>query len=353
MTQASPTNPLVGFTVDRAAIRTAGRDLQRPECLLAEPDGSLWVADARGGVTHIRADGTQRFIGQHADASFGQAATDTPDAFEAKFTQGTLPNGLAFAANGDILIANFGTDLLEVMTRQGHTRTLFDQIDGQPIGKVNFVLRDSRDRIWITVSTRVNPWTRAAASRVRDGFIAVVEPGRGIRVVADGFCFTNEIRLDAHEEWLYVVETTGPCITRMRLDESHADGVRLTEREVFGPANLGGPPDGIAFDGFGNLWITLVMVDQLIALTPQGDKLLLLDDGDPEASRNLVDRMANGTATAEDMARARGTIAPWMASITFGGPDLRTVYIGSLLGTSIPYFRAPVAGLPMVHWKER
>ena len=39
-----------------------------------------------------------------------------------------------------------------------------------------------------------------------------------------------------------------------------------------------GFPDGIAFDSFGNLWCTLVMVDQLIALTPQGDKHLLLDD---------------------------------------------------------------------------
>lgn len=40
-----------------------------------------------------------------------------------------------------------------------------------------------------------------------------------------------------------------------------------------------------------------------------------------------------------------------MASVTFGGPDLCTVYIGSLMGTTIAYFTAPVAGLPMVHWK--
>jgi hypothetical protein len=95
------------------------------------------------------------------------------------------------------------------------------------------------------------------------------------------------------------------------------------------------------------------MVDKLVALTPQGDLRLLLDDGDPEASRHLLAKMDAGTVTAEDMARAKGTLAPWMASITFGGADLRTVYIGSLLGTTIPYFRSPVAGLPMVHWNER
>ncbi|MCB2035095.1 MAG: SMP-30/gluconolactonase/LRE family protein, partial [Ottowia sp.] len=87
------------------------------------------------------------------------------------------------------------------MTREGATRTLVDRIDGQPIGKVNFVLRDSKDRVWITVSTRVNPWTAAASSRVRDGYIAVLERGV-LRVVAEGFYFTNEIRLDAREEWL-------------------------------------------------------------------------------------------------------------------------------------------------------
>jgi sugar lactone lactonase YvrE len=341
-------NPLDGFTVDRAQIRYLGQDLQRPECILAERDGTLWAADARGGVTRIAVDGTQRFIGQRSDARFAQAAADKSEDFEAKFTQGTLPNGLAFARNGDILISNFGTDVLEVMTREGTTRTLYDRIDGQPIGKVNFVLRDSRERIWLTISTRVNPWTQAAASRVRDGYIAVVD-AHGLRVVAQGFYFTNEIRLDAREEWLYIVETTGPHITRMRLNES-AQGVSLVDREVYGPAHLGGFPDGIAFDAHGNLWCTLVMVDQLIAITPQGDKRVLLDDGDPDASANLLRRMDEGTVRAEDMQRARGTIAPWMASITFGGPDLRTVYVGSLLGSRIPYFRSPVAGLPMVHW---
>jgi sugar lactone lactonase YvrE len=344
-------NPLDGFSVDRAHISYIGQNLQRPECILAERDGTLWSADARGGVMRIAPDGTQRFIGQQADTSFAQAADQKAADFEAKFTQGTLPNGLAFARNGDLLISNFGTDLLEVMTREGATRTLYDRIDGRPIGKVNFVLRDSRDRIWITVSTRVNPWTLAASSRVQDGYVAVVDE-HGLRVVAEGFYFTNEIRLDAREEWLYIVETTGPHITRMRLKESER-GVGLVDREVFGPAHLGGFPDGIAFDAHGNLWCTLVMVDQLIAITPQGDKRVLLDDGDPAASANLLRRMADQTVRPEDMQLARGTIAPWMASITFGGLDLRTVYVGSLQGTRIPYFRAPVAGLPMVHWMER
>jgi len=339
-------NPLDGYTVDKSGIQYIGRDLQRPECILAEPDGTLWSADARGGVMRMRHDGTQDFIGQKANDRFGAASTASAADLEDKFTKGTLPNGMAFAANGDLLISNFGTDLLEVMTREGDTRTLYDRIDGQPIGKVNFVLRDSKDRIWITVSTKMNPWTSAAASRVRDGYIALVDKGT-IRVVAEGFYFTNEIRFDAKEEWLYIVETTGPHITRMKV----APDGSLSQREIFGPSHLGGYPDGIAFDSFGNLWCTLVMIDQVIALTPEGEQRLLLDDSIPETRKKFQAAMAAGTVTSELMMATRGTIAPWMASITFGGPDLRTAYIGSLMGTRIPYFRSPVAGLPMVHWK--
>lgn len=349
MTQA---NPLDGFSVDRAQIAYVGNELQRPECILAEADGSLWSADARGGVVHIAPDGKQRFIGQSTDARFASAGTATVAEVESRYTTGTLPNGLAFSADGSILISNFGTDRLEAMDRQGHTRTLYDSLDGQPIGKVNFVLRDARNRIWLTVSTRVNPWTEALATGVRDGYVAVVENGR-LRVVAEGFAFTNEVRLDAREEWLYVVETTGPCITRLRLDESDPARVRLTDRQLFGPAHLGGMPDGIAFDAHGNLWCTLIMVDRLVAITPQGELRTLLDDGDAAASAQLMQHFDARALTSEDMQRARGSIAPWMASITFGGPDLRTVYLGSLLGTRIPFFRSPVAGLPMVHWNQR
>jgi hypothetical protein len=39
-----------------------------------------------------------------------------------------------------------------------------------------------------------------------------------------------------------------------------------------------------------------------------------------------------------------------MASITFGGPDLPTVYVGSLGGSALPTFRSPVPGAPLPHW---
>lgn len=331
-------NPLRGWQVDRAQIVHRGSGLQRPECILAEPDGTLWTADARG-VMRIAPDGTQQLIRQQA-----AAPERTLDA-QSLILGGSLPNGIAFNADGDILIANFGTDAIELMTRAGQSRTLFDRIDGQPLGKTNFVLTDSKGRIWFTVTTRVVPWNRSINEKTADGYVGLIDE-HGIRIVAEGFVGTNEARLDANEEWLYVAETNARRISRLRVQP---DG-SLTDRQVYGPADLGGFPDGFAIDSLGNLWITLVLTERLIALTPEGEVLTLLDDGNPAALAEYERHYQAGTTTPELMAACRGTLAPMMASIAFGGPDLRTVYLGSLAGSTLPSFRSPVAGLPLAHW---
>jgi sugar lactone lactonase YvrE len=337
-------NPVLDFEIDKSSIQYVGEDLKRPECILAERDGTLWAADARGGVARISPDGTQQIITQKRSGQFDGASSEAT-----RFLEGTLPNGLAFARNGDLLISNFGTDCLELMSRDGATRVLADSIDGQPIGKVNFVLRDSQDRVWITVTTRIKNWMHALRTDLADGYIARYEAG-AFRIVADGFRFTNEIRFDAAEQFLYVVETTGGCVSRLRVNENGS----LTNREIFGPSSLGKGawPDGIAFDSYGNLWGTMVYSDKLFVLTPEGDLRILLDEGDPQKVDRLEQAFFNNHVT-EDVLFATGQgIAPWMASVTFGGPRLETVYIGSLKGKRIPSFRAPVAGLPMVHWND-
>lgn len=335
-------NPLAGWQVDPDAIKIVGHDLERPECILAEPDGTLWSADARGGVMRIAPTGEQQLIAQTGEAEHGAG-----DSVERFILAGTLPNGLTFAPNGDFIIANFGTDAVERMTRDGESTTLYTEIDGEPIGKTNFVLSDSKDRTWLTVSTRLQPWTRNINEKTADGYVALIDE-RGIRIVADGFVGTNEARLDANEEWLYVVESNARRISRLRVS---ADG-SLSDREIYGPSDLGGIPDGFAFDVHGNLWITFVNADRLIALAPDGELSTLLDAGNAAGAREFDEHFFAGTVTPEILGRGRGTLAPLMASVTFGGDDLRTVYLGSLMGTNIPSFRSPVAGLPLRHWER-
>ena len=343
-------NPVLNFSVDVSDLSFVGNNLQRPECILAKPDGSLWTADARGGVVHIKPDGTQEIISQTFSILTNKFKETSEEAD--RFTQGTLPNGLAFGRDNQIFISNFGTDVLEVMAPNGKTSLLYDNIDGRAICKVNFVLRDSKDRLWLTISTRIKNWMQAISPNVLDGYIALVDE-RGIRVVADGFSFTNEVRLDAAEEFIYIVETTGQHISRMRVAE---DG-SLSAREIFGPSKLGKEgkncfPDGITFDSYGNLWGTLLMSDQVFALTPRADYQVILDDNNEIASEALEQAFRKDETTAELMLATGGTVAPWFASVTFGGSDLRTIYTGSLRGTQIPFFTAPVAGLAMAHWAD-
>ncbi len=338
-------NPIRGFSIEPEALRFVGENLQRPECILAEPDGSLWSADARGGVAHIRPDGTQKIITQKHVAGIDLTSPDVN-----RFFEGTLPNGLAFAKNGDIFISNFGTDCLERMKRTGETEVMFDTIDGRPIGKVNFVLRDSKDRLWITITTMKKNWIDALVPDLTDGYIARYDD-TGIHIVADGLHFTNEVRFDAKEEYLYVVETTGGRVLRFRCNEKG----ELSGRETYGPNHMGqgAYPDGIAFDSYGNLWGTMVYSDKLFVITPDGEMIILLDEGDHALVRALDEAFYNRCVTNEILFKTGRGIAPWMASVTFGGPDLQNVYIGSLRASNIPWFRSPVPGLPMVHWNQR
>ena len=337
-------NPLEGFRIERSSVRSIGYDLNRPECILATRDGSLWAADSRGGAMLIAASGEQRLI-VPKDAP---AANDAREAETAgSLLYGSLPNGLAFDADGNLLVANIGTDRVELLTRSGDLRILLDQIDGTPMGKVNFVLSDSMGRLWITVSTRRSPWSGAITSRCADGYIVVVDE-KGPRIVADGLAFANEARLDAREEFLYVAETTAKRVSRFRILAHGA----LGPRENFGPDQLGaGLIDGITFDAYGNLWCAMVLADRLVAIDPAGDVITLLEDGDSAATSAFEAAFATGEVVpVEVMDACGGTIGPLLTSVTFGGPDLKTVYLGSLKGSSIPYFSSPVSGLPLVHW---
>ena len=340
MHSKSGPNPVVGFQVDPADLDFIGEGLERPECILAERDGTLWSADGRGGLVRMDPGGGQELILQGE----ANAASD----FESRLVQaeGSLPNGLAFDEDGSILIANWGTERLERMSRDGKTtEVLLDQIDGQRIGKANFVTRDRKGRLWLTVTTRLQPWTDHVKTHSRDGYIALIDD-KGARIVADNLCGTNELRFDAAEEWLYVAETTDRKVTRFRVD-----GDRLTDRETYGPSRLPGFNDGIAFDVYGNLWTTLIMADRLVAITPEGDLLTILDlGGDPAALAALDTAWEAQAVTPDLMGAAGGDLCRWMASLTFGGPDLKTVYLGSLQGSRIPYFQSPVAGLPLLGW---
>jgi sugar lactone lactonase YvrE len=347
------TNPLNGWAVDSAEITLTGTGLLRPECVLAQPAGDLWVADLRGGVVHIAPDGSQEVI-RPLDGGGPFAPADDPNI---DGNQGfSMPNGLCFDPDGNVVVANFGTNVVEHLTRDGHWSLIADSVvwpDGslRPIGKANFPALDRDGRLWFSVTASVEAWHKFRGQGLAaDGYIAVIddwEPGKAsqARVAAIDLHGANELRFSPDGTELYVAETAGDHMTRFQVGPD----ATLTDRQVYGPERLGGDPDGFAFDAHGNLWTTLISRDTLVAITPEGDVLTLWEDGD-RAARQATHTAVPGASAPTSEGRPGDGLAPRMASVTFGGPDLQTVYVGSLGGTALPTFRSPVPGAPLPHW---
>ncbi len=317
--------PIKEFRLPLSDLTFTGHDLVRPESVLARPDGTLFVSDGRGGVTRIDPDGSQQFIGG----------------------LGGEPNGLAMLDDGSILVSNIGNGGIQKLSPDGRVEDFLTEVDGVRVTSANYVFVDSKNRVWMAFSTRESHWWPAAAQPRPDGYIVLLDE-KGPRIVRDDIYFTNEIRLDASEEYLYVAETMKARIIRFRVQP---DG-GLTDKEVVGPDGLavGGAVDGFAFDADGNVWVTTVLRNGVGIITPDGDYHVVFEDANEPLLATFEEKIASGEASPADMLATMGQTLQLVTSVTFGGPDLRTVYVGSLAMSSLPTFRSPVAGLPMRHW---
>lgn len=319
--------PIKEFRLNLSDLTFTGHDLVRPESILAQPDGTLWASDGRGGVTSIAPNGEQRFIA----------------------SPGGEPNGLAMTDDGAILIANIATGALQKLSpATSQVEELLTEVDGVKTTATNFVFIDSKQRLWIAFSTREQQWWSACAHPRPDGYIVLLDE-KGPRIVADGIYFTNEIRLDAREEYLYVAETMKNRMLRFRV---HPDGSQ-GEKEVVGPDNLGTGAviDGFTFDAEENIWVTLPLRNAIGIITPDGEYHAVIEEANEPLLQVFEERAAAGLLEPEDLIKCGGKTLQLLTSVTFGGPDLRTVYAGSLVMSHLTTFRSPVSGLPMRHWR--
>ena len=315
-------------------ISFIGQGLSRPECVLATRRGDLYTADWRGGVAHLRPDGTQ--------ALYAGTTNDLPE--------GARPNGIALDRDGTFLFANLGSEIggLWRIDRQGQIRPVLTEVDGTSIPPSNFILRDREERQWLTVSTRLKPRSLDYRRSAKTGFIVLIDK-RGARIVADGLGFTNECLVDPTGRWLYVNETYARRMARFPL----AAGGDLGAKEIVCEFGHGQYPDGMAFDTDGRLWVTSVISNQLIRVDPAtGAMDVMLEDSDADHVAWVEEAYRADALDRPHMDTMRSKRLRNISSIAFGGPDLRTGYLGCLLGDAIAVTRLPAAGVPPVHWDE-
>jgi sugar lactone lactonase YvrE len=309
-------------------IRFVGRGLRRPECVVCGRDGTLYASDWRGGVALIGPDGAQRSI------------------LPRESLHGVQPNGIAVDRDGSFLLANLGeAGGVWRLRRDGTLEPFSLEVAGAALPPTNFVMVDRDGGVWITVSTRLRPRALGYRPDACDGFVVRVDEGRA-RVVADGLGFTNEVQIDAGGDWLYVNETFGRRLSRFRLES----GGGLGARETVATFGAGTFPDGLTFDAEGGIWITSIVSNRVIRVDPAGGQTVMIEDADPGKLEEIEETFLQGRLGRHHLDTGIGTRLQNISSLAFGGEDLRTAYLGCLLGDSIATFRAPLPGLPPTHW---
>ena len=312
-----------GTPITVTGLHPVGRGVDRPEHVIVAGDGRVFASDKVSAVAELIDEHTVRHIGQ----------------------AGGEPNGIALDRDGHFLIANWGLGVLQDLdpATGAITTVLSDQLDGRPLTWLNFVCVDSAGALWCSVSTTADDLLDTIAQGTADGFLFRIPPDRqSAQVVADGVGFPNCMALDRDEDYLYVVRTVAADVVRFRIE-----GETLGAQERFGPP-LGdrrpdefgpdasrfladpqvgrrwGMADGCAFDAEGNLWVTLILANRIVAIRPDGTAAVVLND--PE-----------------------GALLQGPTSIAWGGHDMRDIYIGSILTPYVFKGRSSVPGLPMVH----
>ena len=319
-------------TLQPGDLGSHGDGLTRPECVLCLADGTVVTSHWGGGVSVIGTNGGRRDI-------LGRREGRPPVA----------TNGCALTQSGDFLLADLhgeggGTWRL---SQGGDVRPVLLEIDGVPLLPTNFVGVDQRQRIWITVSTRHDPRALAYRGDVADGFIVLIDE-RGPRIVADQIGYTNEAIVDPTGDWLYVNETFARRTSRYRIQ----DGA-LGRRETFVAYGAGTYPDGLAFDEDGAFWMTSVVSNRVIRVTPDRRQHIVLEENDPAHLAAVEAAFQGGTMGREHLDTINTDVMQSVSSIAFGGPDRRTAYLGNLLDHKLYTFKSPVAGAAPSHWNVR
>jgi len=309
-------------------LSQTGSGLNRPECVLAARDGSLYTGDWTLGIARIAPDGT------------------TGPAVETDLiAQGFRPNGIALTADDNFLFANLSKKAGGVwqVGRRGEVRPFATEVAGRPIPPTNFVLVDG-DRVWITISAMPGKHEHFTAEE-NTGLILLVQDEK-VTVAADGLNWTNELRISPDGKHLFVNETFACRTTRYDVE---ADGALSNPFHLTFPQ--GTFPDGMTFDAEGALWIICVVTNRLIRIGPDLRWTVMFEDIAPGAFETIVSTYAKGRLTWEHIAQSHGSRVSNLSSVAFGGPDLKTLYLGGLGVGAVQKLRSPVSGMPMAHWR--
>jgi sugar lactone lactonase YvrE len=207
--------------------------------------------------------------------------------------------GLALNADGRLVVSG-GGGLILFDVRSGEREALMDTADGRPVGGVNDLQPDGEGGLYAgTVDAAAqaamvdnDPAVKLAASRrpAEPQPLVLLSADRRARCVGVGAVITNGIGLSPDRRVLYQAETLEGILAYDRAPDGTLSKRRLAIRHPFS--------DGIAVDSEGCIWIAAVQDGAIVRFTPEGK----------------LDRRIDVPVRE-------------VASLTFGGEDLRDLYV--------------------------
>ncbi len=290
--------------------RKIGKGLDRPESVLVDEDGTIFCSHRGHGVCRIDPDGTQTLLAEETE--YGGLPL--------------LPNGITRLHDGSFLIANISDAGGIHKLQNGMIEPFLVELNDKPMPPVNFVTTDETGRIWFSVSSTLSPRHLAYRRDVKDGFVGVVENGEA-RIVLEGSHYTNEVRPDLRNGWLYVSETFSKKISRFAL----TDDVEVGSGETFSQFPKGAFVDGIALDGTGGLFAACVVSNEIFHVSENGIHRLIASERDETWVEKVEAALDAGKMNREHFDTAPAKTLRNISSVAFAGQQKRELICGALL----------------------
>jgi xylono-1,5-lactonase len=195
--------------------------------------------------------------------------------------------GMVLVQGGGAVLT--GSNLVFWNEATNEVRELCSSYEGKPIRRFNDLTADSHGSVFVG---SVNP-APGDGSKRPPGELYRLDPGGRVVKLWDGIEFSNGLGFSPNEKLLYHCDTFTNAVWAYDVKPDRS----LTDRRIFGKLP-DAPPDGLAVDAEGGVWV---------AATSSGELLRFRSDGALGTRVKVWDGM--------------------VMSMTFGGRDLQDFYV--------------------------
>jgi gluconolactonase len=265
--------------------------LDHPEGVTSGSDGTIYAGGEAGQIYRVDLDG-----------SFEQIAST-----------GGFVLGLCLDGDGAIYACDLAHSAVMRVDPDGTVAPYSGGAPDRSMAVPNFPVFDAAGNLYVSDS---GGWKEYSGCLFR------IRPGGETEVIGEGLeAFPNGMALHPDGDRLYAVLSNLPGVVSLALHEDGSVGSPRTVVEL--PRTV---PDGLAFDGEGNLYIACYTPDVIFRLTPGGQLAVLAEDW-------------------ESVTFATPT------NIVFAGPGRETLVVASLSRWHLTKGPMPIAGAALQYPK--